>query len=116
MNDILTGLAMTVGQILERSNQTLDEINGIKRRMDHGDKVRERLGHQLTGLSHRMRTLEKARRKSKKSEAPKPERWIKNILASGIPISLIWIAAPTDHAMDVVKALIELIKALKGGG
>ena len=109
-----TNLAVTLGRILERSDQTIIQLTHIDKRLDHAENWRAQTGIKITGLHHRMRAMERHQKKHK-SEAPKLERWMKNLLAPAVPISLVWLASPNEHGMEVLKALLELMKALKGG-
>lgn len=115
MTEFTHELGVMLGRILERSEQTVTSLGHINTRMDKAEEWRGQASGQLVGIHHRLKTLERNHSKQKQGP-PRAERWFKKIIAASIPASLMWLIQPTEHALDVAKMAIELLKAMKGAG
>lgn len=115
MTEFTHELGVMLGRILERSEKTVESLGHINNRMDKADEWRGQASGQLIGIQHRLKAVERSYGKQKPSP-PRAERLFKKIIAASIPASLMWLIQPAEHAMDVLKAVMELLKAMKGGG
>lgn len=117
MSELSTDLGVVLGRILERSEATIATLAHIEKRMDAAERRHETTTVTVNGITMRLRALERNRkmRDKHKDGAPRLELWVKTFLTSLIPILIVWLAAPMEHGSDVLRAVAELIKALKGG-
>lgn len=116
MTDFSHDLGVMLGRILERSEQTIVSLGQINQRMDRAEEWRGKASGELIGIRHRLQSLERSHKGQKKNHPPRAERWSKKIIAGAIPVGLMWITQPTEHALEVIKAALELLKAMKGTG
>lgn len=115
MSDFSHEFGVMLGRILERSEKTVESLGHINTRMDKADEWRGQASGQLIGIHHRLKAVERNNSKQKPAP-PRVERLFKKIVAASIPASLMWLIQPAEHALDVLKAVIDLLRAMKGAG
>ena len=97
-------LGLMLGRIQAATEQTVSSVLKIEKRMATADQARTQLAHQINGIHHRIKAIERQRDKGSKGGEVTDKR-LKDLATLALWGAIAWATNSMEHAAEIMKLI-----------